>query len=122
MLILLYTRDEISYDGFHEKKGNIYQLVCDRVEKDGLDTKSALAAMVQGPAFKQDIPEIKEFTRINHKPVVLKKDQQTFNEVICWVDDSFFSIFSFPLEVGYGKVSSDFRMMIRRLECALLRP
>ncbi len=113
MLILLYTKDEISYDQFHEKKANIYQLVCDRIEKDGIDTKSAIAAMVQGPAFQQAIPEIEEFTRVNHKQVIVKKGNQTFNEDICWVDESFFSVFSFPLISGNkDHVLSGFKSMV----------
>ena len=96
LLLIFYIIDELSYDRFHEKKDNIYQLVCDRIEKDGIDTKSAIAAMVQGPAFKQAIPEIEEFTRVNHKQTIVKKDNKTFNEDICWVDENFFSVFSFP--------------------------
>lgn len=119
MLILLYTKDEISYDSFHEKKDNIYQLVCDRIEKDGLDTKSAIAAMVQGPAFKQAIPEIQEFTRVNHKQVLVKKEHQTFNEDICWVDENFFSVFSFPLISGNKeKVLSGFNSVVLTTETA----
>ena len=119
MLILLYTKDETSYDMFHENKNNIYQLVCDRIEKDGIDTKSAIAAMVQGPAFKQAIPEIQEFTRVNHKQMLVKKDNQTFNENICWVDENFFSVFSFPLISGNKqKVLSDFKSMVLTTETA----
>ena len=113
MLILLYIKDELSYDRFHEKKDNLYQLVCDRVEKDGMYTKSAIAAMVQGPAFKQAIPEIKEFTRVNHKQLVLKKDHTSFTEDICWVDENFFSVFSFPLITGNrAQVLSGFNSVV----------
>ena len=93
MLILLYTLDELSYDGFHAKKENIYQLVCNRVEKDGLETKSAVAAMVQGPAFKEAIPGIESFTRVDHKQAVIKNVDKTFNDDICWVDENFFDLF-----------------------------
>ncbi|MEO7766467.1 MAG: ABC transporter permease [Ferruginibacter sp.] len=119
MLILLYIKDEISYDQFHEKKYNIYQLVCDRVEKDGLDTKSAIAAMVQGPAFKQAIPQIQEFTRVNHKQVVVRKENHVFNEDICWADENFFSVFSFPLIAGNKeKVLSGLKSMVLTTETA----
>jgi putative ABC transport system permease protein len=119
MLILLYTKDEISFDRFHEKRDKIYQLVCDRVEKNGIDTKSAIAAMVQGPAFKQAIPEIQGFTRVNHKQIVVKKDNQTFNEDICWVDENFFLVFSFPLITGNsGTVLSGFNSIVVTPETA----
>ena len=119
MLILLYTKDEVSYDMFHENKNNIYQLVCDRIEKDGIDTKSAIAAMVQGPAFKQAIPEIQEFTRVDHKQGVVKKGNRVFNDDICWVDENFFSVFSFPLVSGNKeKVLSGFNSMVLTTEAA----
>ncbi|MEP6746662.1 MAG: ABC transporter permease, partial [Bacteroidota bacterium] len=100
ILILLYSKDENSFDRFHKNGDRIYQLVCDRIEKNGADTKSAIAAMVQGPAFKQAIPEIQSFTRVYHKQAVVKRANQTFNEDICWADNNFFDVFSFPLLHG----------------------
>ncbi len=100
ILILLYTKDEISYDRFHNNKDQLYQLTCDRMEKNNTDEKFAIAAMVQGSAFKREIPEIKEFTRVNDKPAVIKKGNEIFSENVTWVDDNFFSVFSFPLIEG----------------------
>ena len=100
MLIVLYSKDENSFDRFHKNEDNIYQLVCDRIEKDGVDTKSAIAAMVQGPAFKQAIPEIQSFTRVYHKQSVLRSAGQIFKEDICWADGNFFNVFSFPVMEG----------------------
>ena len=73
ILILLYVKDEMSFDRFHKNARRIYQLSCDRIEKDGSDEKFAIAAMVQGPAFKQAIPEIEEFVRVNQKQMIIKK-------------------------------------------------
>ncbi len=65
-LILLYIKDELNFDRFHLQK-NIYQLTCLRSEGDGSTKKFAIAALVQGPAFKQEIPEIEAFTRVDPK-------------------------------------------------------
>ena len=100
MLILLYIRDEFSYDRFHEKKDSIWQLTCDRIEKEGTEEKFAIAAMVQGPAFKREIPEIGAFVRVNNQQLVVKKGNDIFNESITWTDADFFSVFSFPLLSG----------------------
>src|SRR5580693_1111243 len=64
MLIFLYTKDEVSYDRFHEKKDQLFRLTCRIIGNDGKEFKYGLAAMVEGPAFKQEIPEIKDFVRI----------------------------------------------------------
>ncbi|MBN9382117.1 MAG: ABC transporter permease [Chitinophagaceae bacterium] len=100
MLILLYVKDELSYDHFHEKKDQIFQLTCERAGKEGKHEKFAIAAMVQGPAFKNAIPEIKAYVRVDPKQVIIRKDKQVFTEDVTWADDNFFSVFSFPLVAG----------------------
>src|SRR6185437_4636026 len=64
ILILLYIRDELSFDRFHAQQDRIYQLTCLRSEQDGSAKKFAIAALVQGPAFKQEIPEIQASIRV----------------------------------------------------------
>ncbi|WP_295793780.1 ABC transporter permease [Mucilaginibacter sp.] len=100
ILIILYIKDELSFDGFHLKKYNICQLTCVRTEQDGGSQKFAIAALVQGPAFKQQIPEMQDFTRVNPKDIVIKRNNDIFSEQVTWVDKSFFNIFSFPLLLG----------------------
>jgi putative ABC transport system permease protein len=100
ILILFYINDEWSFDRFHLKKDKIYQLVCERTEQDGTAQKFGIAALVQGPAFKQDIPAIEAFTRVNTKDIIIRKAPTVFSDRATWVDHSFFGIFSFPLIHG----------------------
>jgi putative ABC transport system permease protein len=100
MLILLYIKDELSFDRFHQQKDHIYHLTCTRSEQDGSIKKFAIAGLVQGPAFKAEIPEIQAFTRVNPKEIVTKSGNDVFNERVTWVDASFFNIFTFPLLSG----------------------
>ncbi|MDO6432901.1 ABC transporter permease [Flavitalea sp. BT771] len=100
MLILLYVKDEWSYDQFHEKKHRIFQLTCERSGKDGRHEKFAISAMVQGPAFKEAVPEMEAFVRVDPQQLTIRKDNQVYTESATWVDDNFFSIFSFPLVAG----------------------
>lgn len=119
ILILLYTKDEVSYDRFHANKDHLYQLTCSRIEKDNSTEKFAIAAMVQGPEFKRAIPEIKAFTRVNEKSLVVKKGNDIFTENITWVDDNFFSSFSFPLTSGNTRsVLSGYNSMVLTDETA----
>ena len=119
MLIILYTKDEVSYDHFHEKGKNIYQLTCDRVETSGHSKKFAIAAMVQGPAFAKEIPEIQSLVRTKGQPATIKKGEEIFNDYILWADDIFFSFFSFPLIAGNPKtVFSDMHSMVITPEVA----
>lgn len=119
LLILLYTKDELSYDRFYERADQIYQLTCNRIEKDGADEKFGIAAMVQGPAFKREVPEIEQFVRVNPKNLILKIGNSSFNESITWVDPDFFTLFSFPLKSGQpGQVLTDDHAMVVTEETA----
>src|SRR5580698_7017165 len=74
MLIFLYTKDEVSFDRFQQKKDELYQLTCKLIKKDGSVEKYASAAMLQGPAFKQAIPAIESFVRVNSNDEVVVKN------------------------------------------------
>src|ERR1044072_5422033 len=65
MLILLYVKDEISYDRFHSNVSNIYRIVTQGIDKNGgKGRKDPNTGFLQGPRFTQNIPEIKAFVRV----------------------------------------------------------
>lgn len=100
ILIILYTKDEVSFDAFHTNKKELYQLTCRLRETGGSVSVYGLAGRPHGGAFKEAIPEIKAYVRVNETPVVIKKGDEIFEENITWVDNNFFDIFSFPLVQG----------------------
>lgn len=105
MLIALYIKDEVSFDRFNTNGPQIYRIVQDGHRPDGLDYKSGFTGAVQGVAFKQEIPEIKEFCRINGGgSSLVKKGNDIISEPVLYADKSIFTIFSLPLL--YGKSSS----------------
>jgi len=105
ILIMLFVKDELSFDKFHKNGDRIWQLTCDRIEKDGRDEKFAIAAMVQAPAFASGVPEIEAFTRVAPKQATVHLDKKSFIETVTWADDSFFSIFSFSLLNGNARTA-----------------
>jgi len=120
VLILLYTKDEVSYDRFHSNIDNIYQLTCTRIEKDGKEEKFAIAAMVEGPAFKKEVPEINEFVRVKRESLTIKNNGEIFNENIVWADENFFRVFSFPIISGDPKsILTDLHSLVLTEETAL---
>ncbi|TAG19593.1 MAG: FtsX-like permease family protein [Cytophagia bacterium] len=100
VLIFLYTKDELSFDRFHQKKDNLHLVTCKIIEKKGVERTLGITAMTQGPSFKSEIPEIEEFVRVQRNNYIVKKGTQTFDEKVMTVDDNFFSVFSFPLIEG----------------------
>lgn len=104
ILIFLYTKDEVSYDRFQAKKDQLFRITSEIVDKDGKSNfKSGKTGAVHGPAFKREIPEILDYVRISHTNYVVKKGNETFDQEALFVDDNFFSIFSFPLISGTAK-------------------
>lgn len=103
LLILLFVNNELSFDGFHEKKSNIYRL--DEVQTFGAVSaqKVALSMYPMGPNMMADYPEITNFTRfwtMGSKTLVQREDQQHYLEQVVRVDTSFLQMFDFDLVMG----------------------
>ena len=100
MLIVLYTKDEISFDRFHARQANIFrigqtmQLGKDQPFKIGITQKPL------GPAFKKEIPEIEQYVRHNQMQATIRKGAEIYIENPLFVDSNFFSMFSFPILRG----------------------
>ena len=120
MLILLYTKDELSFDRFQQNSKQLFRVTCEVIDKQNdRDTKYGLAAAVQGPAFKKEIPEVEDFVRIYENNFVIKSGAESFDQAATWVDENFFRVFSFPLLYGdAGKVLSDRHSLVLTDETA----
>jgi len=102
ILLLLWVKDEISFDGFNKNAQNIYRVSA----KLGNDDKANIWDNTPAPLLtfaKKELPEIENGCRVTNKWDVSlfeyknKKFSETNNGL---VDPSFFTIFSFPLIKG----------------------
>lgn len=101
MLIILYVKDEVSYDRFHENVGQIYRIGMKRVQPDGsTQSMGGYTGYFQGPRFTANIPEIKAFVRIQSNQKDIKTGTEIKSQNIHFVDSNFFTVFSFPLLSG----------------------
>jgi putative ABC transport system permease protein len=100
MLIILYTKDEVSYDRFHANAPNIYHVVSKVTSPDGHVTNMSSTGNRPGPAFKESIPEAKDFVRVQQSNFNVKKGTDVFDEEGHYADENFFSFFSFRLKEG----------------------
>ncbi len=100
MLIFLYTKDEISYDQFHENKSQLYRIV--QTWQMGKQPSQVIGITngVMGETFAKEIPEVQQFVRINGVTVTVKKNNEVFTEQPLFVDENFFSVFTFPAIAG----------------------
>lgn len=112
MLIVLYTKDEVSFDRFHENRDQLFRIMVHM--KDDIDSRLLGSTnAIHGPGFKQEIPEIKEVVRVQSSSFVVKKGNDVLKEDMIFADDSFFSVFSMPLLSGDSKtVLSDVHSIV----------
>ncbi len=102
LLILLYIKNELSYDRFNKKADQIYRINTDL--KFG-NTELAIPVVpdLMGPLLKQDFPQVKEYTRIYNwagKKLVKKGNNFNTETGIAYVDSTFFKVFTFKTIAG----------------------
>lgn len=104
MLIILYVKDEVSYDRFQKNISNTYRITFTMLNKDGgVEHRDGITGYFQGPKFTANVPGIRSFVRIQSGGVDIKNGTDVNSEEILKVDSSFFSVFSFPLLSGNPK-------------------
>jgi len=106
MLIILYTKDESSFDQFHEKRDKIFRIVNIHYDDNGKKEGSGgNTGSFHGPAFERQIPEITQVVRYQGDIKDVKKGTEVIREEVINVDSNFFEVFSFPLIKGNPKTA-----------------
>lgn len=104
MLIILYIKDEVSYDRFQGNLNNIYRVVSTSVNADGGEEhKEGTTGYLQGPRFTENVPGLLSFVRIQSGQEDIKKGTDVHSQGVLKVDSGFFSVFTFPLLSGNPK-------------------
>ncbi|MBS1597880.1 MAG: ABC transporter permease [Bacteroidetes bacterium] len=101
LLIVLYVKDELSYDKYNEQGKNIYRLDADIFFNGTQFTSSVCPAPLAGTLMK-DYPQIKQFVRLrNYGDISIKKDNQNIqNHNAVFADSTFFQVFPIPMIAG----------------------
>src|SRR6185436_3559983 len=93
MLIILYVKDEVSYDRFHANVNNIYRIVTQGIDKNGgKGRKDPNTGYLQGPRFAQNIPEIKYFVRVQSGEKNIKTATEVKDQELLYADSVFFDV------------------------------
>jgi len=105
LLILIWVKDELSYDRFHENCKDIYRIMSygTKYMIEGTDGTPAPLA----PAVKEEVPGIVNYARFSDVPkLVFKYGDKVFYETRGLIaDPSIFDIFSFPFVKGDPKTA-----------------
>jgi putative ABC transport system permease protein len=102
LLAVLYLRDERSYDRFHANKANLYRVLTSYTDEKGQRSTVAGTGQPQGPAFKEAVPEVLDYTRVWGGDIRgdIIANKKSLNVQILFADPQFFEMFSFPLLHG----------------------
>lgn len=107
LLIALYVTDELSYDRFHDRSNQIYQVGL-HAKIGGQDIMTSTTCPPMAEAFVKEIPGIEQSTRIADMwgSGVVKYDPSNLlftEELLFYADSNFFDFFSFRLLEGDPK-------------------
>ena len=101
LLIVLYVKDELSYDKYNANSENIYRIDAD-LSFNGTQFTSAVSPAPLAPTLKKDDPQVIQYTRLrNFGDILIKKDNQNLpNHNAVFADSTFFQVFSIPMLAG----------------------
>jgi putative ABC transport system permease protein len=104
MLIILYVKDEVSFDRFHQGVNRIYRVTSNHFDKkENKINYTSNTGYLQGPRYTAHIPELLSFVRIQNGGVDIRKGTDISSHDVLQVDSNFFSMFSFALTEGNPK-------------------
>ena len=100
-LMLMWVTDELNWDRFQSNVDTLFRVEQDQPTPQGYFHVN-VTPYPMGPALKEEIPEIKDVTRIvNLRTVLIRVGSKAFYETnAASVDVSYLNMFSFPLVKG----------------------
>jgi putative ABC transport system permease protein len=101
ILILLYVRQELSYDTFHRECERIYRIEVENTRPEGKEIYAPTPSPY-APALKKDYPEIEKIARVYfmNRKLVAYEDKTFYEERFIFADPDFFDMFTFPVVKG----------------------
>jgi putative ABC transport system permease protein len=108
ILILLYVHDELSYDKYHEKAGQIYRVTREWFNSDGSSSLHlGHVAPPIGPLLKNDFTDLRHVVRIASGGNSLVRYQgKVFQENrFYFADPDIFEVFTLPFVKGDPKTA-----------------
>jgi putative ABC transport system permease protein len=101
LYISYYVSYQATYDNFHKNGENIYRFSMESYQNGVSDGESYELVPPIGPALKDNIPEVEEYTRLARVKSPLSYNNKTFQtDRIFFADTAFFKVFTYPLLKG----------------------
>ena len=102
LLILQYVSFELSYDQFDKNVDDIYRVVNDRYQNGKLVQHTTQTYAAIGKAMHNDYPEVSNYTLVLNfgMRILSYNGKKIGSQNLLWVENSFLSMFSYPLLAG----------------------
>jgi putative ABC transport system permease protein len=107
----------VSFDSQHKNINRIYKIQVQK-ETDRGYVDYGMSPLALGKAIENQRSEVALSSRYNSMSLVVKRDEVIYNEWISFVDDDYFSMFSFPFKYGTAETISDRKTIILSEETA----
>jgi putative ABC transport system permease protein len=107
LLILQYVNFELSYDQFNRNVDDLYRVYNDRYQNGKLIQHGTITYSGISKAMQDDFPEVLNHTRVEpYGPVVITAGLRQYGkQQALFVDNSFLTMFSYPLLSGDGRTA-----------------
>lgn len=99
IVVFIFLDFQNNMDSYHENSQDIYQVTNWVEEKEGLGHWGRTPALLSN-SMSSDFDQVQAVTRVHRRSAVLKFGDEVFNETVSFVDPSFLTMFSFPLQSG----------------------
>ncbi len=107
LVVLLYVRDEVRFDRYHDNADRLYRLsIYATTLSTGESGNNAASSILWGPALQRDFPDVERYARfvrlVNpNNPWVLRHGENAFEETgLLHADAAALELFSWPLRQG----------------------
>jgi putative ABC transport system permease protein len=100
ILIVLFVKDELTFDTFHSKADRIYRVYASEDYGDNEKFRYATTPFAMGPALKDNIPEVESQVRLDRFRTQVKVGDVTYTEPVSIAGQDFLKVFDFELMAG----------------------
>jgi putative ABC transport system permease protein len=107
LLIMQYASFQLSFDRFNKNAADIYRVTNDRFQNGKLIQHGTIMYSAIGKAMQDDYPEVINHMRVEPmgKNIIINGDKKIGDQEIIALDNSFFSMFSYPMAAGDTKTA-----------------
>ncbi len=101
LFILIFVRDELSYDRYHERADRLYRMhFYGQLFEQEIDIPQVGDAW--GPLLQREYPAVEQYARLRgHGDFLVRYEEQSYREEeVVFADSTLFDLFSFPLLKG----------------------